>query len=70
MKAAIDEGFTRFDFMRGNEPYKAHLRGVDHPTFDYQIFPNRRLARLRGQVTLAAGTLKDWVKLGVAAVKS
>jgi hypothetical protein len=54
----------------GDEPYKAHFRGVDHPTFDYQIFPNRRLARLRGQVTLAAGTLKDWVKLGVAAVKS
>jgi CelD/BcsL family acetyltransferase involved in cellulose biosynthesis len=70
IKAAIEEGFTRFDFLRGDEPYKAHFRGVALPTFDYQVFPNRRLARLRGQVTLAAGTLKDWVKLGVAAVRS
>jgi CelD/BcsL family acetyltransferase involved in cellulose biosynthesis len=70
IRAAIEEGFTKLDFLRGDEPYKAHFRGVARPTFDYQVYPNRRLARLRGQVTLAAGTLKDWVKLGVSAVKS
>ncbi|MGD9636104.1 MAG: GNAT family N-acetyltransferase [Pirellulales bacterium] len=70
VKAAIDEGFTRYDFLRGDEPYKAHFRGVALPTFDYQVFPNRRLARLRGHMAIAAGTLKGWVKSSVAAVKS
>jgi len=69
IKAAIEEGFTKFDFMRGDEPYKAHYRGVAVPNFDYRIYPNRRLARLRGQVALAAGTLKEWVKTGVATVR-
>lgn len=69
LKAGIEEGFTRYDFLRGDEPYKAHYRGVALPTFDYQVYPNRRLARLRGHVALAAGTLKNWVKSSVAAVK-
>jgi CelD/BcsL family acetyltransferase involved in cellulose biosynthesis len=69
IRKAIEEGFTRFDFLRGDEPYKAHFRGVALPTFDYLVFPNRKLAKLRGHVTLAAGALKGWVKQGVAAVK-
>jgi CelD/BcsL family acetyltransferase involved in cellulose biosynthesis len=70
LKCAIDEGFTHLDFLRGDERYKAHFRAVAKPTFDYHVFPNRRLARLRGHVMLAAGTLKDWVKRSAAAVKS
>jgi CelD/BcsL family acetyltransferase involved in cellulose biosynthesis len=70
LKCAIDEGFTHLDFLRGDERYKAHFRAVAKPTFDYHVFPNRRLARLRGHVMLAAGTLKEWVKRSAAAVKS
>jgi CelD/BcsL family acetyltransferase involved in cellulose biosynthesis len=70
VKRAIEEGFTHLDFLRGDEPYKAHFRAEARPTFDYHVFPNRRLARLRGHVMLAAGTLKDWVKQSVASVKS
>lgn len=69
IRAAIEEGFTKFDFMRGDESYKAHFRGIAVPNFDYHVYPNRRLARLRGHVALAAGTLKGWVKTGVAAVR-
>jgi CelD/BcsL family acetyltransferase involved in cellulose biosynthesis len=69
LRRAIEDGFTHLDFLRGDEPYKAHFRAVAKPTLDYHVFPNRRLARLRGQVLLAAGTLKHWVKQGVASVK-
>jgi len=70
LKRAIDEGYAHLDFLRGDEPYKAHFRGVAKPSLDYHVFPNRRLARLRGHVLLAAGTIKDWLKQSVASVKS
>ena len=54
-KRAIEEGFTHLDFLRGDEPYKAHFRAEAKPTFDYHVFPNRRLARLRGQVMQCRG---------------
>ncbi len=69
-QGAIAEGFTKLDFLRGDEPYKAHFRGVAHPMYDYQVFPNRALARCRGHVTLAAKSVKQWVQQGVASVKS
>ncbi len=69
VKRAIEDGFTRLDFLRGDEPYKAHFRAEAKPTFDYHVFPNRPLARLRGHVLLAAGTLKHWVKQGVTSVR-
>jgi CelD/BcsL family acetyltransferase involved in cellulose biosynthesis len=50
LRAAIEEGHTTFDFMRGDEPYKAHWRAAAQPTYDYRVVPNRRLARLRGRV--------------------
>jgi CelD/BcsL family acetyltransferase involved in cellulose biosynthesis len=68
LQRALAEGFKHFDFMRGDEPYKAHFRGVAKPQFDYRVFPNRRLARWRGQIELAGKSLKLWVKQGVASV--
>ncbi len=47
---AIEEGHTTFDFLRGDEPYKAHWRATPHETFDVQIIPARSAARLRFQV--------------------
>lgn len=69
-KRAIEEGYTHLDFLRGDEPYKAHFRAEAKPTFDYHVFPNRPLARLRGQVMSAAMTVKDWVKQGARSAKS
>jgi CelD/BcsL family acetyltransferase involved in cellulose biosynthesis len=70
VQKAVDEGFTHFDFLRGDEPYKAHFRGAARPIYDYHVFPGRRLARLRGRLMSAASTVKDWMKQGVVAVKS
>jgi CelD/BcsL family acetyltransferase involved in cellulose biosynthesis len=62
LRAAIAEGHTRMDFLRGDEPYKAHWRAAPQPTFDYRIIPNRRLARLRGRVLNVTGAITDWMR--------
>ena len=33
IKSSIEDGLRIFDFMRGNEPYKYHLGGVDRQVF-------------------------------------
>ncbi len=65
LKHAIDEGHTCFDFLRGDEPYKAHWRATPRPTWNYRIIPKRRLARIRGHVLNVAGTLGDWARQAV-----
>jgi hypothetical protein len=64
LRAAIDEGHTQLDFLRGDEPYKAHWRATPHMTYDYRIIPNRRLARLRGRVWSVTDSIGDWLRVG------
>lgn len=63
-RAAINEGHKRIDFLRGNEPYKAHWRAKLSETFDYRVVPNRRLAKIRGRMFNVTGTVTDWVRQG------
>jgi CelD/BcsL family acetyltransferase involved in cellulose biosynthesis len=65
LRAAIAEGHSRIDFLRGDEPYKAHWRAAPQPTFDYRIIPNRRLARLRGRMLNVTGAITDWVRQSI-----
>ena len=37
IRDAIDQGMRRFDFLRGNEPYKYDLGGVDYPIYHCTI---------------------------------
>jgi CelD/BcsL family acetyltransferase involved in cellulose biosynthesis len=62
LRAAIDEGHRHIDFLRGDEPYKAHWRAEPQETFDYRVVPNRRLARLRGRVLYATDVVADWMR--------
>ncbi len=62
MQAAIQEGHHQFDFMRGDEPYKAHWRATPHPSYNYRVVPNKRLAKLRGRVIHVAGEMIDWAR--------
>jgi CelD/BcsL family acetyltransferase involved in cellulose biosynthesis len=64
LRAAIDEGHRQFDFLRGDEPYKAHWRATPRATFDCRVVPNRRLARLRGRVLNLTGAVTDWMRQG------
>lgn len=68
LKAAIAEGHKQLDFLRGDEPYKAHWRATPRETYDYRIIPNRRLARLRGRVWNVADMIGDWARLGAEKV--
>ncbi len=70
IRRAIEDGFQHLDFLRGDERYKSHFRAQARGTFDYHIFPNRPLARLRGHVLLAAGSLKNWLKPGNSLAKT
>jgi CelD/BcsL family acetyltransferase involved in cellulose biosynthesis len=68
MQQAIKEGHTKLDFLRGDEPYKAHWRATPQETFDYRVVPNRRLAKLRGRVFNVAGALTDLARQGAQLV--
>jgi CelD/BcsL family acetyltransferase involved in cellulose biosynthesis len=65
LRRAIDEGHGRLDFLRGDEPYKAHWRAEPRATYDYRVVPNRRLARLRGRVLSLTDTVTGWMRSGV-----
>jgi CelD/BcsL family acetyltransferase involved in cellulose biosynthesis len=62
LRHAIEEGHRQIDFLRGDEPYKAHWRATPRQTLNYRVIPNRPIARLRGQVLAAADTLADWAR--------
>lgn len=57
LQSAIQEKHRRLDFLRGDEPYKAHWRATPRPAVNYRVVPNRRFARLRGQLVTFADTL-------------
>jgi CelD/BcsL family acetyltransferase involved in cellulose biosynthesis len=62
LQLAIEEGHQRFDFLRGDEPYKAHWRATPRQTFDYRVVSNRRGAKLRGRVLNLTSAVADWVR--------
>lgn len=68
LRAAIEEGHRQIDFLRGDEPYKAHWRATPRPTYDYRILANRRFARLRGRVWNVTDALGDWFRAGAERV--
>jgi len=64
IRRAIERGDAAFDFLRGDEPYKAHLRAVPRGTFEASAVPARRGARLRQSVSAAGGSVVGWLKSG------
>lgn len=47
IQRAIEEGRRRFDFLRGDEPYKAHWRATPTQAYSLAAVPNRIWPRLR-----------------------
>jgi CelD/BcsL family acetyltransferase involved in cellulose biosynthesis len=58
IKLAIEQGFSGFDFLRGDEPYKAHWRAIARPSVRLRIVAAHTSARIRHGVWAAATTLK------------
>lgn len=65
LRRAIEQGHTGFDFLRGDEPYKAHWRAEPRETITYRIVPQRTLSKARHGLWLAGDSVKSWVKTGL-----
>jgi CelD/BcsL family acetyltransferase involved in cellulose biosynthesis len=65
IRRAIEQGYRVFDFLRGDEPYKAHFRAAPRPSLELRIVPNRASARLRHNLWLAGSRVKKWMKKGL-----
>lgn len=61
---AIEGGQSTFDFLRGDEPYKAHWRAEPVECYTVRVVAERTTAQLREAAYQAAGSIKDWVKTG------
>jgi CelD/BcsL family acetyltransferase involved in cellulose biosynthesis len=66
IKDAIEHGQQAYDFLRGDEPYKAHWRAAPQPMQSVRIIPRHRSARLRHSAWVAGQNMKRWVKMGMA----
>jgi CelD/BcsL family acetyltransferase involved in cellulose biosynthesis len=62
IRSAIEEGFGGFDFLRGDEPYKPHLRAEPRPSVEIRVAASRPSARLRHGMWVAGSRVKRWVK--------
>ncbi len=59
---SIAMGKTHRDYLRGDEPYKKHWRGVPTQLIDHRIVPAHMAARIRHGVWMLGDSLKHWVK--------
>ena len=50
------------DFLRGDEPYKAHWRAKPQPSTDIRIVADRSAARLRHRAWLASLHAKSMLR--------
>lgn len=64
IRKAIEEGRRGFDFLRGDEPYKAHWRARPHANLDIHVVPPRTSARLRHEVWRSGRSVGRWLKRG------
>ncbi|HTQ40639.1 MAG TPA: GNAT family N-acetyltransferase [Pirellulales bacterium] len=65
IRNAIERGQLAYDFLRGDEPYKAHWRAAPQPMFTIRVIPRRASSRLRHQAWLAGQNVKQWIKSGL-----
>jgi CelD/BcsL family acetyltransferase involved in cellulose biosynthesis len=64
LRRAIGQGFRAMDFLRGDEPYKAHFRAARRPMRVFRVVANHPAARLRHNIWLAGANVKQWIKGG------
>ncbi len=65
LRRAIDGGYRAFDFLRGDEPYKARFGARPRPSVEYRVAPSKTVAQIRHNLWLAGSNVKEWVKKGI-----
>jgi CelD/BcsL family acetyltransferase involved in cellulose biosynthesis len=62
IRQAIADGHRAIDFLRGDEPYKAHWRAEPRASMEFRVAARRLTSRCRHGVWLAGERMKQWVK--------
>lgn len=62
VQQALDEGWRAIDFLRGDEPYKAHWRAGPRPLVELRVAARRPMAELRFGLWQRGSAVKRWVK--------
>ncbi len=62
LRAAIEQGYRTFDFMRGDEAYKSSWRAQPQPTIETRIVARRPSARWRHTAWLTERNVRKWAK--------
>jgi CelD/BcsL family acetyltransferase involved in cellulose biosynthesis len=70
LQCAIERRVVAYDFLRGNEPYKAHFGAEPRPTVAVRVVSPRASARLRNQAWLAGQEAKRWLKQKLLSVRT
>jgi CelD/BcsL family acetyltransferase involved in cellulose biosynthesis len=65
IRNAIERGQVAYDFLRGDEPYKARWRATPQPLLTLRVIPRHGSARLRHNAWLAGQNVKHWIKNGL-----
>lgn len=65
LRQAIEHGYRVFDFLRGDEAYKARFGAKPRPCVEYRAVPCRTVAQLRHGIWLAGRHLKKWAEKGM-----
>jgi CelD/BcsL family acetyltransferase involved in cellulose biosynthesis len=69
LKLAIEEGYRAYDFLRGDESYKASWRATARPLVRVRIVGSRKSARVRFSTLRACFEVKDRARRFLSRVK-
>jgi CelD/BcsL family acetyltransferase involved in cellulose biosynthesis len=69
LRTALEAGYKSYDFLRGDEPYKAHLGAERHPMLTARVIPQNTEARLRYAAWDAGRQMRGWAKRGLQVVR-
>ena len=62
LQTALAEGRGGMDFLRGDLPYKAHLRAQPRRTVEFRVAAKRIPARLRHRLWVTGETAKQFAR--------
>ena len=62
IRRCIANGYRTYDFLRGDEPYKAHWRAEPRKMIKLQVVPPNRSAQLRYGMNVVTGGIKNLIK--------
>jgi CelD/BcsL family acetyltransferase involved in cellulose biosynthesis len=64
LRQAIERGYRAYDFLRGDEPYKARFGAQPRPSLELRIVPPRAAAQFRHNLWQAGRNVKQWLTGG------